>query len=167
MKRIIFCLLITTIFISCSQSGKSKNSMDGLFINVGPEPQTIDPILNKASDASVYIIHAFEGLATKNKNGELVGGAAESWEILDNGLKFIFHLRTNGKWSDGKPLTASDFVYSWRRAVNPETASEYSYQFEPLKNAMDINAGKLDLNDLGIKAIDDYTLEVLLRKTLI
>ena len=157
MKKVISFLLIAFIFISCSKANKSKTSVDGLFINVGAEPQTIDPTLNKASDASVYIIHAFEGLATKNENGELVGGAAESWEILDNGLKFIFHLKTNGKWSDGKPLTASDFVYSWRRAVNPETASEYSYQFEPVKNSMDINAGKL-------RAIDDYTLEVILEK---
>lgn len=91
MKRIIFYLLITAIFISCSEVDKSKSSADGLFINVGPEPQTIDPILNKASDASVYIIHAFEGLATKNKDGELTGGATERWEVLDNGLKFIFH----------------------------------------------------------------------------
>lgn len=164
MKKVISFLLIAFIFISCSKANKSKTSVDGLFINVGAEPQTIDPTLNKASDASVYIIHAFEGLATKNKNGELVGGAAESWEILDNGLKFIFHLKTNGKWSDGKPLTASDFVYSWRRAVNPETASEYSYQFEPVKNSMDINAGKLGLDALGIRAIDDYTLEVILEK---
>ena len=164
MKKVISFLLIAFIFISCSKANKSKTSVDGLFINVGAEPQTIDPTLNKASDASVYIIHALEGLATKNKNGELVGGAAESWEILDNGLKFIFHLKTNGKWSDGKPLTASDFVYSWRRAVNPETASEYSYQFEPVKNSMDINAGKLGLDALGIRAIDDYTLEVILEK---
>ena len=164
MKKVISFLLIAFIFISCSKANKSKTSVDGLFINVGAEPQTIDPTLNKASDASVYIIHAFEGLATKNENGELVGGAAESWEILDNGLKFIFHLKTNGKWSDGKPLTASDFVYSWRRAVNPETASEYSYQFEPVKNSRDINAGKLGLDALGIRAIDDYTLEVILEK---
>lgn len=164
MKKVISFLLIAFIFISCSKANKSKTSVEGLFINVGAEPQTIDPTLNKASDASVYIIHAFEGLATKNKNGELVGGAAESWEILDNGLKFIFHLKTNGKWSDGKPLTASDFVYSWKRAVNPETASEYSYQFEPVKNSMDINAGKLGLDALGIRAIDDYTLEVILEK---
>ena len=90
MKKVISFLLIAFIFISCSKANKSKTSVDGLFINVGAEPQTIDPTLNKASDASVYIIHAFEGLVTKNKNGELIEGAAESWEILDNGLKFYF-----------------------------------------------------------------------------
>ncbi|MEI0516561.1 peptide ABC transporter substrate-binding protein [Brachyspira murdochii] len=164
MKK-IFCLsllLIGFIFASCSSSNNNDN--EGLFINVGPEPKTIDPILNIAADASVYIVHAFEGLASKDKNGLITAGAAERWDISEDGLTYVFHLRTNGKWSDGTPLTANDFVYSWQMAVDPKTASEYSYQFEPVKNAMAINAGKMELNTLGIKAIDDYTLEVTLEK---
>ncbi|MBW5396155.1 peptide ABC transporter substrate-binding protein [Brachyspira pilosicoli] len=158
----IFLLSIGLIITSCSS--KNENQGEGLFINVGPEPKTIDPTLNIASDASVYIIHAFEGLTTKNKEGVLVGGAAESWDISEDGLTYTFHLRTNGKWSDGTPLTSKDFVYAWKRAVDPKTASEYSYQFEPVKNAMAINSSKMELDTLGIKAIDDYTLEVTLEK---
>ena len=161
---VIFLLSIGLIITSCSSKSQNKNQDEGLFINVGPEPKTIDPTLNIASDASVYIIHAFEGLTTKNKDGKLVGGAAESWDISKDGLTYTFHLRTNGKWSDGTPVTSKDFVYAWKRAVDPKTASEYSYQFEPVKNAMAINASKMELDTLGIKAIDDYTLEVTLEK---
>ncbi len=168
MKKIFYLisplLLISLIFISCSSQNKGSDNSNELFINVGPEPKTIDPTLNIASDASVYIIHAFEGLTTKSKEGKLIGGAAESWDISEDGLTYIFHLRTNGKWSDGTPVTSKDFVYAWKRAVDPKTASEYSYQFEPVKNAMAINANKMELDTLGIKAIDDYTLEVTLEK---
>ncbi len=164
MKKIfcLFLLLIGFVFSSCSSSDNNNN--EGLFINVGPEPKTIDPILNIAADAAVYIVHAFEGLTSKDKNGLITAGAAESWDISDDGFIYVFHLRTNGRWSDGTPLTANDFVYSWQRAVDPKTASEYSYQFEPVQNAMAINAGKMALDTLGIKAIDDYTLEVTLEK---
>ena len=164
IMRLFFIFLLSIGLIITSCSSKNKNQGEGLFINVGPEPKTIDPTLNIASDASVYIIHAFEGLTTRNKEGVLVGGAAESWDISEDGLTYTFHLRTNGKWSDGTPLTSKDFVYSWKRAVDPKTASEYSYQFEPVKNAMAINASKMELDTLGIRAIDDYTLEVTLEK---
>lgn len=164
IMRLFFIFLLSIGLIITSCSSKNENQGEGLFINVGPEPKTIDPTLNIASDASVYIIHAFEGLATRNKEGVLVGGAAESWDISEDGLTYIFHLRTNGKWSDGTPLTSKDFVYAWKRAVDPKTASEYSYQFEPVKNAMAINSSKMDLDTLGVKAIDDYTLEVTLEK---
>ena len=164
IMRLFFIFLLSIGLIITSCSSKNKNQGEGLFINVGPEPKTIDPTLNIASDASVYIIHAFEGLTTRNKEGVLVGGAAESWDISEDGLTYTFHLRTNGKWSDGTPLTSKYFVYSWKRAVDPKTASEYSYQFEPVKNAMAINASKMELDTLGIRAIDDYTLEVTLEK---
>ena len=159
MKKLFF-IVSFIIFVSCS---KSKNT-DAVYVNLGAEPKTIDPALNITLQGSTYVTHLFECLTTKYKDIAIQPGAAESWDISEDGLTYIFHLRTNGKWSDGKPLTASDFVYSWRRAVNPETASEYSYQFEPVKNSMDINAGKLGLDALGIRAIDDYTLEVILEK---
>ena len=129
MKKIFYListLLISLIFISCSSQNKGSDNSNELFINVGPEPKTIDPTLNIASDASVYIIHAFEGLTTKNKEGKLIGGAAESWVISEDGLTYTFHLRTNGKWSDGTPLTSKDFVYAWKRTVDPKNGASYS-----------------------------------------
>lgn len=162
-KLLCFILLLLFVFISCKANGSRKNYEKGtLFLNVGPEPQTIDPTLNSAIDGSIYIIHAFEGLATRDKNGKITEGVAERWDIEDNGTKYIFYIKTNAKWSDGHPVTAKDFVYSWSRAVDPKTAANYSYQMEPLKNAKDITIGKLPLSYLGVKAIDDYTLEVTL-----
>lgn len=157
---LVFVLLF--MFLSCKEKNASQYEKGTLVLNVGPEPQTIDPTLNSAIDGSIYIIHAFEGLATKDKEGKITGGVAESWDISDDGKKYIFHIKTNAKWSDGKPVTASDFVYSWKRATDPKTAANYSYQMEPLKNAKSITAGKLPVSSLGVKAIDNLTLEVTL-----
>ena len=105
------------IFVSCTSN--NANNKNIITINAGPQPKTIDPGLNTALDGCYYVIHAFEGLTTKSKDGKIVGGVAENWEILDSGTRYIFHLRTNAKWSDGKPVVASDFVYSWQRVVDP------------------------------------------------
>lgn len=163
MKTLIFILSLL-IMVSCEAN---RNYEEGVLrLNVGPEPQTIDPTLNSSVDGSMYIIHAFEGLATKDRDGKITGGAAESWDISDNGTKYIFHIRSDAKWSDGKPVTANDFVYSWRRAVDPKTAANYSYQMEPLKNAKAITAGEMPLESLGVRAIDDNTLEAVLEAPL-
>ena len=165
MKKIktILLIIFSTIFILCFVSCKENSSNNKVItINAGPQPKTIDPSLNTALDGCYYVIHAFEGLTTKDKNGNIVGGVAESWEEFEDGARYIFHLRKNAKWSDGKPVLAEDFVYTWRRVVDPLVGSQYSFQHEPVKNAKDITAGKLPVESLGIKAIDDYTLEVVL-----
>ena len=161
LKSAVVGLFIFIFAISCG-GGSAKYEEGVLRLNVGPEPQTIDPTLNSAIDGSMYIIHAFEGLAAKDKEGKIVGGVAESWDVSDNGTKYVFHIRSNAKWSDGKPVTANDFVYSWRRATDPKTAANYSYQMEPLKNAKKITAGEMPVDSLGVKALDDNTLEVTL-----
>src|SRR6056297_934924 len=93
--------------------------------NVGADPKTIDPCLNGASDGGDVINQTFEGL-TREKSGEVFPGIAESWEFSDDGTVVTFYLRES-KWSDGSDLTAHDFVYSWKRGMDPETASEYSW----------------------------------------
>ncbi|ASJ21459.1 peptide ABC transporter substrate-binding protein [Brachyspira hampsonii] len=160
MKKIIFMILslsIIILFMSCS-GGKDEKGV--IYINVGPEPKTIDPALNSTVDANIYIQHVFEGLATRDNDNKIVPGVAESWDISDDGLTYTFHIRDNAKWSDGKKITAEDFVYSWQRVVDPITASEYAYQFEPVLNAMDINSGKKPVSELGVRAIDENTFEV-------
>ena len=158
---ILFFIVMSFIIVSCGGSS-SKDSKNVITINAGPQPKTIDPSLNTALDACYYVMHAFEGLTTKSKDGKIVGGAAESWEEFDNGTRYIFHLRTNAKWSDGKPVVAEDFVYSWQRVVDPAVGSQYSFQHEPVKNAKAITAGEMPVDSLGVKAVDDYTLEVTL-----
>ncbi|KLI20198.1 peptide ABC transporter substrate-binding protein [Brachyspira hyodysenteriae] len=160
MKKILIMILsviMMLLFISC---GGKKNEEGAIYINVGPEPKTIDPALNSTVDANIYIQHVFEGLATRDKDNKIVPGVAERWDISEDGLTYTFHIRDNAKWSDGEKITAEDFVYAWQRVVDPVTASEYAYQFEPVLNAMDINSGKKPVSELGIKAIDEKTLEV-------
>ena len=159
MKKFYLIIIIFTIFISCSKNNIS-NSNGTIYVNLGSEPKTIDPALNITLQGSTYVTHLFECLTTKYKDIEIKPGAAKSWDISDDGLTYIFHLRTNGKWSDGKPLTAQDFEYSWKRVVDPKTASEPSYLFEPILNFSNVNGGYLPVDEFGIKAIDDYTLEV-------
>lgn len=161
MKR--FCTVILffafVLFIMGCEKKSSKSS-DSIFVNMGAEPRTIDPTLNSQSAVSTYLFHAFEGLTKKDKNNELKPGMAENWNISDDGLTYTFHLRTNAKWSDGKPVTANDFVYAFKRAVDPKTAAEYAYMMEVVKNAKNITKGNMNIDNLGVKALDDYTLEV-------
>lgn len=160
MKQILTTLLTLIIFISCSKN--KENTENAIYVNLGGEPQTIDPTIAIGNDSFAYASHVFEGLSSKDINGKIMEGSAYKWDISEDGLTYTFYIRTNAKWSDGKPLTANDFVYSWRRAVDPKVANKFSYLFEHIKNSMDIVAGKKSVNDLGVKAIDDYTFQVTL-----
>lgn len=157
-KIIIYYIFSALIILSCSNNKKDS----GLLINIGPEPKTLDPTYTETYDGSAYIAHTFEGLTSRDKDDKLIPAAAESWDISDDYKIYIFHLRTNAKWSDGKIVTANDFVYAWRRAVDPKSASSVSYQLNPIKNASKIINSELNSEELGVKALDDYTLEVVL-----
>ncbi len=127
--------------------------------NVGADPKTIDPVLNGASDGGDVINQTFEGL-TREKSGTVYPGIAEDWDISEDGLTVTFNLRESN-WSDGSPLTANDFVYSWKRGMDPATASEYAWiwEYTNIVGAFDaVNGASLD--EVGVKALDDYTLEV-------
>ncbi len=126
---------------------------------VGAEPRFLDPGLNNANDGGMYIDHCFEGLTREDKDGKTVPGVAESWDISPDGLKYTFHLRDT-KWTDGKPVTAKDFEYSWKRVLDPKVASEYSYIMYYLVNGEEYNNEKVAADQVGVKALDDKTLEV-------
>jgi oligopeptide transport system substrate-binding protein len=131
-----------------------------LLWNVGADPKTIDPTLNGASDGGDVINQTFEAL-TREKSGVVYPGIAESWDVSEDGLTITFNLRESN-WSDGSPLTAHDFVYSWKRGMDPATASEYSWiwEYTNVVGAADAAFGEGSLDDVGITALDDYTLEV-------
>ena len=97
-----------------------------LKVQVGPDPETIDPALNSAVDGGNMLLHAFECLLIVDQDGKLAPGQAESWETSEDGLTWTFHLREGLKWSDGTPLTANDFVYSWKRVCDPMVAAPYA-----------------------------------------
>ena len=163
IRNILLILLsIVTIFsVSCGgNSAKERNSKE-LFINAGEEPKTIDPTLS--GNDFVYPRHVFETLITKDKEGNLQAGACEKWDISEDGLTYTFHLRTNAKWSDGKKnVVADDFVYALQRAANPLSGAEYTSFIEYIKNAVKVLSSELPVEELGVKAIDDYTLEITL-----
>ena len=129
--------------------------------NIGADPKTIDPVLNGASDGGNVINQTFEGL-TREKSGTIYPGIAKDWAVSEDGLTVTFNLRESN-WSDGSPLTANDFVYSWKRGMDPATASEYSWiwEYTNIVGAFDaVNGASLD--EVGVKAVDDYTLEIML-----
>ncbi|WIH85807.1 peptide ABC transporter substrate-binding protein [Brachyspira pilosicoli] len=153
-----FIFLTFLLIISCTK--ETKKIKDELTVNLGYELQSIDPAINDETYGFIYINHAFEGLLTKDINGKIVGGSSDKWEISEDKLKYTFHIREDAKWSDGKKLTADDFVYSYRRVVAPKTASPIAYLMYYIKNAKDINMGKKQIDTLGVTAIDENTLTI-------
>ncbi len=129
------------------------------------EPGSLDP--HKIESLAEYRIAAdlFEGLVTYSATDEVIPGLAERWETSADGLLWTFHLRGDAAWSDGAPITAEDFVYSLRRAVDPATASSYTLTLAPILNAQEINSGReKDLTRLGVTALDPHTLQFTLVK---
>ena len=134
-----------------------------LVRNNGAEVQSLDPHKIEGVPESNVNRDLFEGLLVTDVDGHPAPGVAEKWENKDFKV-WTFHLRKDAKWSDGTPVTAEDFVYSWQRLANPNTASPYaSYlQYGHIANIDDIIAGKKPVTDLGVKAIDANTFEVTL-----
>lgn len=156
--KTLFIFLTLLLIISCRK--ETKKIKDELTVNLGYELQSIDPAINDETYGFIYINHAFEGLLTKDLNNKIVGGSSDIWEISEDKLKYTFHIREDAKWSDGKKLTADDFVYSYRRIVNPKTASPIAYLMYYIKNAKDINTGKKPIESLGVTAVDENTLTI-------
>lgn len=127
----------------------------------GTEVASLDPHKTEGVPESHVIRDLLEGLVNQDADGNTIPGVAERWETSDN-QTYTFYLRQNAKWSNGDPVTAQDFVYSWQRAVDPATASPYSWYMEytKMKNAKEIIAGEKASTTLGVKALDDHTLVV-------
>lgn len=132
----------------------------------GAEPGSLDPQISTGVSGGHVIRDIYEGLVVEDAKGNLLPGAAESWTISDDGTVYTFKMRKDGKWSNGDTVTAQDFVYSLSRGLDPATGSEYSFILFPIKNGEEVNSGKIkDLNQLGLKALDDMTLQVTLKAT--
>ena len=124
------------------------------------EPDTIDPTITNNSFATPFLINCFEGLVTYDENGEVVPGNAESWECNDDLTVYTFHLRDGLKWSDGSPLTANDYVYSALRVLDPATGAQYVNMISDyVVNGTEYYAGTASAEEVGVKALDDLTLE--------
>ena len=130
-----------------------------LAVQIGPDPETIDPALNSAVDGGNMLLHAYECLLTVGQDGTLQPGQAESYDVSEDGLTWTFHLRDGLKWSDGSDLTANDFVYSWKRVCDPEVAAPYAETVLGMVKGYD-EAIDGNLDALGVSAPDDSTLVV-------
>ena len=132
-----------------------------LSVQVGPDPETIDPALNSAVDGGNMLLHSFECLLAVDEEGKLIPGQAESWETSEDGLTWTFTLRDGLKWSDGSDLTANDFVYSWKRVCDPMVAAPYAETVLGMVAGFN-EAVAGDLDALQVEATDDKTLVVTL-----
>ncbi|MHB1167380.1 MAG: peptide ABC transporter substrate-binding protein [Carboxydocellales bacterium] len=144
---------------SSNTSGMAKEQV--IRYNIGTEPETLDPHKATGMTEGTILASLFEGLTRYDKDGKTITpGIAEKWEISTDGLKYTFYLR-DAKWSNGDAITAQDFEYSWKRALDPKVASEYAYQLFYLKNAEAYNSGRLkDASQVGVNATNAKTLEV-------
>lgn len=129
---------------------------------------TLDPQLNEDVSGSDILRDLFEGLTNQDADGNTIPGVAESWEASEGNTVYTFNLRDNAKWSNGDPVTAHDFVYAWRRAADPATASPYSWYIDlmSIKNGSEVLAGDVAPDQLGVEAVDDHTFKVTLSQPL-
>jgi oligopeptide transport system substrate-binding protein len=169
MRRYAACIallagLAALWFCSCSGSGE-PNPEQTFIMNLTAEPESLDPVIMTGLHDAIVALQMFEGLVNIDPvNLQPSPGIATSWDRSSDGFRYTFHLRKS-KWSDGSPLTAQDFVQSWERALNKRTASQYADLLFYLKNGKRYHEGKIrDFAEVGVKALDDYTLQVQLQR---
>lgn len=169
---LLVAIMVSSLILSACGGKKSTEPSKGattaangvttgldLAVEVGPDPETIDPALNSSADAANMIMHAFETLLIVDKDNKIVPGQAETYNVSEDGLTYTFHLRDGLKWSDGTPLTANDFVYSWKRLSDPNVAAPYGEDMLGyVKGYEEAAAGNIDA--LGVSAPDDKTFVV-------
>ncbi|MCX8515301.1 MAG: peptide ABC transporter substrate-binding protein [Burkholderiales bacterium] len=137
-----------------------KHPANLIRIDVGTEVPTLDPLLAEENSSTRVCYDLFAGLVDFDQKNQVIPGMASSWDISPDAKVYTFHLRNNLKFSDGSPITASDFVYSWQRLVDPKTASPYSFLLNSIVNAKQIAAGTLPPSALGVTAVNNQTLVV-------
>ena len=161
-------LLKLILFLGLINCGCEKSQISGektLRLTLDAEPPSLDSVFATDMTSISVIGNLMEGLARFDKNLEPIPAMAESWKVSSKGMVITFYLREDAFWSDGKPVTASDFEYSWKRLLSPLTASQYAYFLFEVKNAFEYNSGKhKNANRVGIKALAPKILQVKLKR---
>ena len=165
----LLALVFCSTLVACGggESNVSSGNREGmLHYGNGSEPQGLDPHVVTGVPESHLVRALFEGLAVKNPYTlEPEPGVAESWEFSEDRRIITFHINPRAKWSNGDPMTAEDYVWSWKRALDPAMGNLYAYMLFPVKNAEAYATGRLtDLEQLGVKALDKLTLQVTLNE---
>ncbi|AZZ92547.1 peptide ABC transporter substrate-binding protein [Hahella sp. KA22] len=174
ISKLLMLGAISLISSVCTVSAVAKPYPPGtqlaarqeITLNNGGEVTSVDPAKYAAEPAFNLGRDLFEGLAIQDKTGKTIPGVAESWSVNDDNTVYTFKLR-HSQWSNGDPVTAHDFVYSWRRLLDPKTASPYAWfaAMPKIKNSAQIMKGEADPATLGVRAVDDYTFEVTLEQS--
>ncbi|MED1567147.1 peptide ABC transporter substrate-binding protein [Bacillus paramycoides] len=163
-SRLMVMALVTSLFLTACTNKANKSDTEAqkqvLNLTVSEEIPSLDTAKTMDGTSAHVMQNIFEGLYVLDDQDNPIPAVAKSFERSEDGKKYIFDLRKDAKWSNGDPVTANDFMFAWRRAVSHETASQYAYMLFYIKNAKEINKGAIPPNELGVKVVDDYTLEV-------
>ncbi|MBJ7983748.1 MULTISPECIES: peptide ABC transporter substrate-binding protein [Bacillus] len=168
MKRkkshLMVMAIVTSLFLTACNNKANKSDTEAkkqvLNVTVSEEIPSLDTAKTMDGTSAHVMQNIFEGLYVLDGQDNPIPAVAKSFERSEDGKKYTFHLRKDAKWSNGESVTANDFMFAWRRVVSHETASQYAYMLFYIKNAKEINKGAIPLNELGVKVVDDYTLEV-------
>ena len=165
-----FLVFSSLLFLSCGSGNKTPDAeslsrKDTLNINIGTEPPTLDWSLATDVTSFTIIDNIMDGLTAFDEKYEPIPALAQSWGISEDGKTYTFKIRGKVSWTDGVPLKAGDFIYSWKRILKPETAGSYAYFLFDIQNARKFNSGEIkDFSKVGVKAPDDRTLIVTLER---
>ena len=167
MKKLlpVFALLLVVAMLAGCGGGDKPGGEAGagemvVTYNVGTEPETLDPALMTGIPEFHMTLQMFEGLTRLDADNRPQPAIATSWDVSDDMTEYTFHLREDAKWSNGDPLTAHDFEFAWKRAVDPDMAADYCYMFDLVQGATAAYSGEGSIDDVGVKALDDHTLQV-------
>lgn len=161
---ILGILAAISLISGCGGDKKADKKPEYLRYVIGEDPQSLDPRKALGVPEGTVLYQIYEGLLTYDKKGNLVPGVAESWEVSADGLTYTFKLRDNARWSNGEPVTAKDFVYSWKSTLSPELASKYAEQLYIIKGGKAYNHGQSNADAVAVMAKDDHTLTVTLER---
>lgn len=139
---------------------KTVDAAKTISLNAGMEPTGLNTLTSTYSMEFALFKHMYENLVTLDDDDNTAPGAAESWDYDEDTLTYTFHLRKDGVWTNGDPVTAKDFEFAWSQALNPDVASDYAYFLYFIKNAEKYFNGEVTWDEVGVKVVDDYTLEV-------
>ena len=168
--RVYFSIVIVLLLSSCSNAVSNVDSAletQILYIGNGTEPKDLDPHTVTGVPESHILMALLEGLVIRHPEGlDPLPGVASNWDISADGKTYIFYLRDNSTWSNGDPVTASDFVWSWKRMLTPSLGSKYPDMLYDVVNAEEFNKGVIkDFTKVGVKAISPTKLLVKLKNT--
>ncbi|MEL6474875.1 MAG: peptide ABC transporter substrate-binding protein [Pseudomonadota bacterium] len=156
-KSLLFFLLTAMVWVAAAQA-------DVLFRGNDGDPETLDHHGTSTISESRLMDDLYSGLVDFGPSGNVVPGTAERWDVSDDGQVYTFHLREDARWSNGDPVTAGDFVFALRRLMDPLTAAKYATILYVIENAEPVNTGQMGVEALGVRAIDDATLEIRLEQ---